>query len=53
MKLILILFLVMSGFSMNAGAQTPVQGKKVLVAYFSRSGNTRAVAESIQKLTGG
>lgn len=43
----------MSGFSMNAGAQTPVQGKKVLVAYFSRSGNTRAVAESIQKLTGG
>lgn len=53
MKLVLFTFLVMSGFCMNAEAQSSTQGKKVLVAYFSRSGNTRAVAEDIQKLTGG
>lgn len=28
-------------------------GKKPLIVYFSRSGNTKAVAEEIQKLTGG
>ena len=53
MRLILFMFLIMSGFSMNVGAQTSVQGQKVLVAYFSRSGNTRVIAEYIQKLTGG
>lgn len=53
LKFILFMFLVMSGFSKNLEAQPPVQGKKVLVAYFSRSGNTRAIAEGIQKLTGG
>lgn len=35
----------MSGFCMSVGARSPAQGKKVLVAYFSRSGSTRAVAE--------
>lgn len=52
LKFILFSFLVMSGFCLNVEAQS-FQGKKVLVAYFSRSGNTRAVAEDIQKLTGG
>ena len=38
----------------GAGAQPqPAPAKKVLVAYFSRSGNTRAVADHIKSLTGG
>lgn len=53
LKFVLFMFLVMSGLIMNVEAQSPVQGKKVLVVYFSRSGNTKAVAEEVQKLTGG
>lgn len=34
-------------------AQAPAKTGKVLVAYFSRSGNTRAMAQQIQKITGG
>ena len=34
-------------------APTPVKTKKVLVTYFSRSGNTREVAQQIQKIMGG
>ena len=34
-------------------AQTPAKTKKVLIAYFSRSGNTREMAQQIQKSMGG
>jgi len=37
----------------SAPAQTPAKTKKVLVAYFSRSGNTREMAQQIQKILGG
>ena len=37
---------------MNTQAQTP-SGTKVLVAYFSHSGNTRAMARQIAEATGG
>ena len=33
-------------------AQAPAKTKKVLVTYFSRSGNTREMAEQIQKSHG-
>ena len=34
-------------------AQAPAKTKKVLVTYFSRSGNTREMAQQIQKIMGG
>lgn len=34
-------------------AQAPAKTKKVLVTYFSRSGNTREMAQQIQKVMGG
>ena len=37
----------------EAQAQTPAKGKKILVTYFSRSGNTREMAQQIQKIMGG
>ncbi len=40
------------GAAKQADVQAPA-GKKVLVAYYSRSGNTKAVAQQIQRLTGG
>lgn len=43
--------LVCLGLGMQAKAQT-MAGKKVLVVYLSRSGNTRAVAQKIQQATG-
>nr|WP_321981196.1 flavodoxin [uncultured Cohaesibacter sp.] len=36
----------------NACAQQAGQGSKILVAYYSRTGNTRTVAEQVQQLTG-
>ena len=42
----------MATFSMNVEAQKTSNGKKVLVAYFSRSGNTKAIASHIKELTG-
>lgn len=38
---------------MNVKAQDASEAKKVLVAYFSWSGNTRVIAKQIQELTGG
>ena len=49
----LIIATVMATFSMSAEAQKTSNGKKVLVAYFSRSGNTKAIANYIKDLTGG
>ena len=43
----------MATFSMKVEAQKTSNGKKVLVAYFSRSGNTKAIANHIKELTGG
>jgi flavodoxin len=37
----------------SSPAQTPAKTKRVLVAYFSRSGNTREMAQQIQKIMGG
>ena len=49
----LIIATIMATFSMNVEAQKTSNGKKVLVAYFSRSGNTKAIASHIKELTGG
>lgn len=54
-----VIFIVFIGFNHISPAKTQktqeniMTNKKVLVAYFSYSGNTKAVAEKIQKLTGG
>ena len=37
----------------NQNKEVNMDNKKVLVAYYSHSGNTKAVAEKIQNLTGG
>jgi flavodoxin len=51
MLLILAVFCVVIGRDISAQNQT---GKgKILIAYFSRSGNTRTVAEQIHKTVGG
>lgn len=49
--LIWIALIMMSETHVNA--QITSEAKKVLVAYFSWSGNTRVVANQIQELTGG
>lgn len=36
-----------------AGAGAAVGGKKILIAYFSKTGNTKKVAEAVQKSIGG
>ena len=47
----IVLALLVSGF--GAQAQAPTEGgKKMLVAYFSHTGNTRAIAQQIQAMTG-
>ena len=43
-----VMALIMSAGAVNA--QTIKTGDKVLVAYYSRTGNTRAIADKIQKL---
>ncbi|MDR1316112.1 MAG: flavodoxin [Spirochaetales bacterium] len=52
-----ILFLVLSLFSLGArmelNAQNQAGTKKILVAYFSQTGNTRELARQIQRQTGG
>lgn len=50
---ILLSTIIAALFSVKAHAQEPPKTKKILVAYFSRSGNTRLLAEQIQKATGG
>ena len=42
-----------SRLSQTEAAQTSAKTRKVLVAYFSRSGNTRVMTRQIQKITGG
>ena len=52
-KYFFIIATMMMTLNMNVEAQKTTSGKKVLVAYFSRSGNTKAVANHIKELTGG
>ena len=52
-RIISLIVIAMTTLSMNVQAQDSSSDKKVLVAYFSRSGNTRAVADHIKSLTGG
>jgi hypothetical protein len=52
-KYFFIIATIMTTLNMNAEAQKATNGKKVLVAYFSLSGNTKAVANHIKELTGG
>lgn len=50
--LILILTVCFSLLSTGTSAQETNKPMKILVAYFSHSGNTRTMAEQIQKVTG-
>lgn len=50
-KLTSILTVALMAISMTVCAQT-TKGGKVLVAYFSASGNTKVAAEKIQKAAG-
>lgn len=52
MKIKLVLGILFALFGIAMQAQS-MAGKKVLVAYFSRSGNTEVIAQKIQNLTGG
>ena len=52
-KIISLIVIAMTTLGMNVQAQNSSADKKVLVAYFSRSGNTRAIADHIKSLTGG
>ncbi|GAT64037.1 flavodoxin [Paludibacter jiangxiensis] len=51
-RLILFGILVAIVSMISVHGQTPVSKKKILIAYFSHSGNTRVVAQQIQKATG-
>ena len=55
---IVLCFAIIFSFGMykvfaNQNKEVNMSDKKVLVAYYSHSGNTKAVAEKIQHLTGG
>jgi flavodoxin len=52
MKLNLIILLIMTTLGCQSQPQNLGSGKKILVVYFSHSGNTRVIAEDIQKATG-
>lgn len=67
-KILMVIFMILglglaAGCGGSAASPTPAKstaqqqaslsGKKVLIAYFSWSGNTKAAAEKIQGLTGG
>lgn len=52
-KYLLIIATIMGTFNTETKAQKDSSGKKVLIAYFSRSGNTKAIANHIKNLTGG
>ena len=60
-KQLLIGFVMIMGMTYMSAAQQPsagnavsfLAGKKILIVYLSRTGNTKAIAELIRKLTGG
>ena len=52
-KVVVLAMLAVLVLQTGAKAQTPPEGgKKMLVAYFSHTGNTRAIAGMIQEATG-
>lgn len=51
-KLLLLISFTMLFSTMNTQAQTP-ESKKILIVYFSQSGNTETIARQIQKAAGG
>ena len=52
-KFLGVFLMMWAMIGLEAGAQHTANAKKVLVAYFSWSGNTRNLAHQIQELTGG
>ena len=52
-RILSLIVIAMTVLGTSAKAQSSAKEQKVLVAYFSRSGNTRAVADHIKSLTGG
>ncbi|MDR2842701.1 MAG: NAD(P)H-dependent oxidoreductase [Spirochaetaceae bacterium] len=52
-KYLIIGLTLLMGVVMETSAQNNAGGGKVLIAYFSWSGNTRTIAQEIQKATGG
>ena len=52
-KSLILIMTIMAIFSTDSEAQKTSTEKKVLVVYFSRSGNTRAIANHIKEITGG
>ncbi|MEG1723189.1 MAG: flavodoxin [Bacteroidales bacterium] len=54
MKLLKSLFILLAIFScLYLSAQIKMNDQKILIAYFSRSGNTKAIAQEIQYFTKG
>ena len=51
-KLILLNLLIMTTSCAQSQTPTSTNGKKILVIYFSHSGNTKAIAEQIKNATG-
>ncbi len=51
-RILSLIVIAMTVLGTSAKAQSSAKEQKVLVAYFSRSGNTRAVADHIKSLTG-
>lgn len=52
-KIFSLVVMTMMMFGGEMKAQKSAAGKKILVVYFSRSGNTREIANHIKELTGG
>lgn len=50
--ILLLSFGIYKVLANNAGKDTHMQDKKVLVAYFSWGGNTKSIAQKIQAITG-
>lgn len=53
MKTILLILLTMLSSSCNMQAESSADSKKILIVYYSHSGNTQEVATLIQNVTGG
>ena len=53
LKTILITLITLIAMQQNVMSQNSNQKPKVLIAYFSWSGNTKQIAEQIKEITGG
>jgi flavodoxin len=52
-KFYILMTITLMAINMGIQAQSILASKKILIVYFSHSGNTRVIAEQIQKATGG